>query len=136
MVAVIKVNYKSDEKNKIPTLSLNYPYWTNFNTIEAHLYTSGGEEISAENLTPVWKVLKPKANNNNTYIKVTSTTNNPLIAKVKNIKSKFETNNIFSNIIQVQIRYDGKYYFATLPIVTTQDTENYHIYLLENTGFQ
>ena len=136
MVAVIKVNYKSNEKNKIPTLSLNYPYWTNFNTIEAHLYTSGGEEISAKNLIPVWKVLKPKANSNNTYIKVIPTTDDPLIAKVEKIKSSFETNNIFSNIIQVQIRYDGKYYFATLPIVITQDTENYHIYLLENTGFQ
>ena len=142
MIAVIEVQYKTGTKNKIPMLSYNDKLGkdstahTNIQNLHAHLYTSNGEEIDSKYLTCGWSILKDSRRKTPTYINLSDTTGKTISISTSTNISAYDTSEKFSNIIQVQIIYQGKNYFATLPIVTAQHTDKYFIYLLENSGFQ
>ena len=132
MVAVIKVNYKNPLKdnNHIPVLS-NIADDTNFTNLTAELYRNG-EKVTTDDVTYGWRVLKNRQDN--TYININPTSGSTVTITKKNTEiSKYV--NPFSNIVQVQIIHDKKNYFATLPIITTENTNNYYIYLEENSGY-
>lgn len=132
MVAVIKVNYKNPLKdnNHVPVLS-NIANDTNFTNLTAGLYRNG-EQITTD-ITYSWRVLKNRQDN--TYININPTSGSTVTITKKNTPTISRYENPFSNIVQVQIIHDKKNYFATLPIITTENTNGYYIYLEENSGY-
>lgn len=153
MIAMIDVQYIKGTTNKVPMLSCNknlkgekITAHTNISKLYARLYQNNGKEIKltnnngVKNLAYGWSILKG-SRNQQTFIKLNDDNINSQTMTVSVSQNISNTNNIkvgekFSNIIQVQIIYQGKNYFATLPIVVAQHTNDYFIYLKENTGFQ
>lgn len=133
MVAVIKVIYKNPLKdnNHVPVLS-NISGDTNFTKLTAELYRNG-EKVTTD-VTYGWRVLKNRQDN--TYININPTDKKDTVTITKKSTPTISGyKNPFSNIVQVQIIHDKKNYFATLPIITTDNTNEYYIYLEENSGY-
>lgn len=133
MVAVIKVIYKDSLKdnNHVPVLS-NISGDTNFTNLTAELYRNG-EKVTTD-VTYGWRVLKNRQDN--TYININPTDKKDTVTITKKSTPTISGyKNPFSNIVQVQIIHDKKNYFATLPIITTDNTNEYYIYLEENSGY-
>lgn len=147
IVARINVEYNSNvvNNNYVPII---YKNSRNFTRLIAQLWVNG-EKINTSKITTVWSILKNPTEE--TYIRIKQETeengktitylNSAIVNRLKDAESgdvipisQYKQN--FSNIVQVTIIYGSKRYYATLPIITAdQSGNNYKIYLKENTGF-
>ena len=131
-------NINKKMENGIFPIVYNNSKNTNFDYLTAQLWKNG-EQIAANNITYAWSILKNK--DDNSYISLIKNNQTPSRVTIGRVRNNGVMVNIssyqkpVSNIIQVAMSYEGKRYYATLPILTADADDKYLIYIKPGTGY-
>lgn len=100
---------------------------------------TSGAGNDGKQIDVTWSILKNKYSGNNTDPSVFEVDSISGLVKIKDSATFFENmdSGAPANIIKVQLKHNGVYYYATLPVITTKVTDaSYYVQLKKNTGFQ